>query len=527
MTGAPREIVTRLPATWDAGGEGADRDAQRRLYDLTRHHYRRRLRILTLIAIAGFALGSVLTLVIPQLISRDEGTNWPILWLCIGMVLVSTLLWRGSLWVPDRWIPLVAHVYIVLSTLAMSITEVIVIPPRHDDISGVSGICIWIVLFPMIIASRPRPTAVTAVICASLLPLCYLAMVPGNPYPAGRLLEWFVPGYFCAGLAYLSSLSVGTISAQLEAARARIRELSGYRLERCLAVGGMGEVWLARHRLLPMQAAIKLIRTDKRAGPDDHLTQRFRAEARAVAALRSPHIVRIYDYGIADDGALFFAMEYVPGIDLTQLMRREGRLQLVRARRILVQICYALEELHGAGLLHRDIKPDNVLLCRIAGQTDVVKLIDLGLAVELKDAPDNELAGTPGYLAPELVVGDGRASPASDLYGLGCIAWYLVAGEELFGGVDEAQRLIAHVADPVPELPRTLPNDLIDLIRNMVAKNPAARPASARAVRLRLQALALSTDWDDAAAEVWWDTTGRRLMHLRDAVQAASPPPTA
>ena len=141
----------------------------------------------------------------------------------------------------------------------MATTEVLVVPPKHQEISGISGICLWIVMAPLVLLASPKQTFVTASIAASWLPLIYLLSPYSGTYSPGHLIEWFVPGYFCAGLATVASRSINRLSRDLEKAREKLREWSGYRLVHQLAVGGMGEIWLARHRLLPQAAAIKFI----------------------------------------------------------------------------------------------------------------------------------------------------------------------------------------------------------------------------------------------------------------------------
>lgn len=492
-----------------------ERVAQERVLDLVGAQAARRLRSLALISVFGFALGLFLTLTIPSVVGEPEPVAWPLFWLCLGMVLISSVVAVAATSLPPARVTAFGHAYVLASAAAMSLTEMVVVPGRHADITGVSGICIWIVLFPMVIASRPLPTLVTAFASASMLPICYLLLADGpDPlFTAGHLVEWFVPGYFCAGLAWLAARSFTALADRLAAARAEIRELSGYRLEGRIGKGGMGEVWRARHRLLPQLAAVKFIRTDRDAGAGSVLAERFAGEARALASLRSPSTVRIYDYGVTESGELFYVMEHIDGIDLERLVLRCGPLPVARLLHLLIQACRALEELHGAGLLHRDIKPDNILLARIGGQPDAVKLIDFGLAIERRgEDPEGAVAGTVGYVAPELLLRSAAPSVASDLYGLGCVGWWLATGQELYPAGDDQEVMLSHVSAPLPEPAVELPSALLAVLQECLAKRPEQRPAGARELRGQLESLACIHVWDEGGAAAWWDAVGDDLV---------------
>ena len=299
-------------------------------------------------------------------------------------------------------------------------------------------------------------------------------------------------------------------------ALAAANELGAYRLVKQLGVGGMGEVWKAEHRQLARPAAIKLMRA---ASEQDVavLRERFTREAKVIAGLHSRHTVGLYDYGIANDGALYYVMELLDGFDLDQLVTAHGPVPPARAVAILRQACLSLAEAHDQGLVHRDIKPANIYLCRLADEVDVVKVLDFGLVLagkgtSLSDATrlsmPGTVFGTPTCMAPEQARGldiDRRA----DLYALGGVMWWLLTGDMPFQAPDAMGLLLAHVNEPVPDLAALrpdLPAPLVALVHDLLAKDPAARPADARVIiaRLRLLGPLGGAPWDEEIAQVWW-----------------------
>ena len=304
---------------------------------------------------------------------------------------------------------------------------------------------------------------------------------------------------------------------------AEASELGQYLLEEKIGGGGMGEVWRARHRLLIRPAAIKLIR-QRTLGPmaeDPELeVRRFEREARATAALTSPHTVQLYDFGVAEDGRLYYVMELLDGLDLETLVRQYGPLPAERVVHLLRQVCSALADAHGNGLVHRDIKPANVVVSRAGTTFDFVKVLDFGLvrldgarsAGAAKDAvnlsAEGSWSGTPGYMAPEVVLGAGDTDHRVDLYALGCVAYWLLTGKMVFEGENAMQVMMQH-AQAEPKRPsqrvdRPIPTALEDLIMDCLEKDPARRPLDAAAVAERLDAVPAGSVWTAERAEQWW-----------------------
>jgi tRNA A-37 threonylcarbamoyl transferase component Bud32 len=261
------------------------------------------------------------------------------------------------------------------------------------------------------------------------------------------------------------------------------RRLGQYRLKELIGAGGMGEVYLAEHVLLRRPCAVKLIRPE-RAGDQKNLL-RFEREVRATATLTGWHTVEIYDYGHAADGTFYYAMEYLPGPNLEQLVGRGGPLPPARAVHLLRQVCRALSEAHAIGLIHRDVKPSNVIACRRGGMDDVAKLLDFGLvqAQGLGEGSnrltlEGSVAGTPAYMSPEQAGGADGLDARSDIYSLGAVAYFLLTGRPPFVRKTGVQVLAAHLHEPPPP-PRALradvPPDLEAVVLRCLEKDPAKR----------------------------------------------------
>jgi eukaryotic-like serine/threonine-protein kinase len=278
--------------------------------------------------------------------------------------------------------------------------------------------------------------------------------------------------------------------------------LGQYVLVERLGAGGMGEVHRAEHRLLRRPCAIKLIRPEHAGNAD--VLRRFEREVQATASLTHPNTIAIYDYGITDDGTFYYAMEYLPGDTLEQLVARDGPMDAPRAIHVLRQIAGALHEAHRAGLTHRDIKPGNVMLGERGGVADVAKLLDFGLVTAQQttgDAGDGAISGitqvgtivgTPAYMSPEQCAGDQQPGPASDLYSLGAMGYFLVTGRAPFEGRAPLQMMLAHLSEAPPSarlLRPELPPDVDALLLRCLAKRPADRFASALALEQALRGL--------------------------------------
>ena len=303
----------------------------------------------------------------------------------------------------------------------------------------------------------------------------------------------------------------------------KARQLGQYVLEEKLGEGGMGVVYRARHAMLRRPTAIKLLLPD-RVGADN--LARFELEVRAAARLTHPNTVTVFDYGKTPDGIFYYAMELLDGASLTQVVRADGPLPPARVARFLHQVASALGEAHAAGLIHRDIKPDNIVVTERGRVPDVAKVIDFGLVKETAVdgaaglTAETTIVGTPMYLAPEAVRGDQRADGRSDLYALGATAFFMLTGEDLFAGKTAVEICSAHLLTepdrPSQRLGRGgLPEDIDDLVVRCLAKDPNERPGSADALASELEALSCYGQWSGADARRWWDEFGPVLARSK------------
>lgn len=288
--------------------------------------------------------------------------------------------------------------------------------------------------------------------------------------------------------------------------------LGHYRLLEKLGEGGMGEVWRARHQWLARPCAIKLIRPELLGdGKREAATERFQLEARTIARLTSPNTVRLYDFGVSETGGFYFVMELLTGMDVASVVERFGPLPPERVVALLRQVCRSLAEAHGEGVLHRDIKPQNLFLCRLGLEVDIVKVLDFGLVKTLDDrtvqiTAEGVLTGTPAYMPPERVLG-GAADERSDLYSLGCVAYWMLTGRTVFTG--DPMSVMIHHARTAPAPPstiagRALPADLEEIVLACLDKVPEKRPTSAVDLWRRLGDVGLTAPWSSERAELWW-----------------------
>ena len=293
--------------------------------------------------------------------------------------------------------------------------------------------------------------------------------------------------------------------------------VGSYSLIEQLGSGGMGEVWLARHQLLARPAAVKIVREAAvGAGEDAHaLRLRFTREAQATAELQSPHTVQLFDFGVTDTGSFYYVMERLRGMDLQRMVERYGPLPPARVIFLLKQACLSLSEAHALGLVHRDIKPANLFVCRLGSQYDFLKVLDFG--VVSRQARESTVSitvtgivlGTPAFLAPELVSGEGSFDGRADIYALGCVAFWLLTGRPPFEAGD-AMSMLMHHSNTTPLPPsamseETIPADVDELVLECLSKAPAQRPANADVLLERLSKLSIADRWEPRRARVWWE----------------------
>lgn len=342
-----------------------------------------------------------------------------------------------------------------------------------------------------------------------------------------RLLSYSWPGNMHELDAVIRQSVIVTLNTTIEEMDIQLlgaRRLGEYRLIKKLGEGGMGEVWLAKHEALGRTAAIKLIKPDifdRNELDPKEVTTRFKREARVTAMLKSPHTVRLYDFGKAPDGGLYYVMEFLEGMDLDVMVEKYGPLSPARMLHFIKGAAYSLAEAHSAGLIHRDIKPANIFAAALGYHRDFPKLIDFGIVRKFKGNVTRITAahvfpGTPEFSPPEMVTSPNNMDPCSDIYSLGCTAFYLVTGEVPFKGESEWAVMMAHTTAPPPRasaIRPELPAWIDDLLVEMMAKKPEDRPPSAETLIERIDAIPCDQLWSDKDAMAWWNEKG--LMSTR------------
>ncbi|HET9317600.1 MAG TPA: serine/threonine protein kinase [Vicinamibacteria bacterium] len=326
-----------------------------------------------------------------------------------------------------------------------------------------------------------------------------------------------------AGMAFASRRIYGLQKDVQKAER-----LGQYTLEEKVGEGGMGSVYRARHAFLRRPTAIKLILGE---GASPETLARFEREVQLTSQLTHPNTIAIYDYGRTPEGIFYYAMEYLPGLPLDYVINGDGPQPEPRVVHILKQICASLAEAHRTGLVHRDVKPANVMLCERGGTYDVVKVLDFGLVKELRSEDDAALTsvghvvGTPLYMAPEVVTAPTLVGPRSDVYAVGAIAYGLITGQHVFEGKSSPE-IVAHHLHTAPMLPserlgREVAPFLERLTLACLAKKPDDRPADAGTLLALLEEEWTGPSWTQREARAWWETRAPEMLAYRRAQQAS------
>ena len=318
-----------------------------------------------------------------------------------------------------------------------------------------------------------------------------------------------------AGTVVLALVSVA-VSRSLYSLRRtayKAERLGNYIIDREIGVGGMGQVYAAHHALLRRPTAVKVIRADQE--DREGALRRFEQEVQLSAGLTHPNTITIFDFGRTSDDTFYYAMEYLAGLDLEELVERYGPLPPPRVAYILRQALGSLAEAHSRGIIHRDVKPSNIYLTQRGGLFDFVKLLDFGLAKQIVSEGATELTktgmlfGTPRYLAPETVYGTEKADHRSDLYNLGGVAYWMLTGQPPFAARSSVELIVDHVKTvPVPpsQLSETpIPPELDVLVMKLLEKRPEDRFSSAGAVEAALERIEFPERWTQADARAWWE----------------------
>jgi serine/threonine-protein kinase len=491
----------------------------------------RRLRVLSTMLATLFVAMASLSLVFSLAGFHPDGSldltewigrYWKLLLLTISLSASAALLWRR----PPRTVGGLRLIeLVVIGALAIYMLQLNVLPFAWDFLVEAGqqpsprGRLAYRMCYTMMVALQwffiltlygtfipntwRRCAGVVAVLAASPLVLFIVQGVwlrPLDPtiFWIGLLqIAFFVT--FAAVIAVVACSRIEILRRQVGEAH----KLGQYMLKEKLGEGGMGEVYLAQHVLLRRPCALKLIRPE-RAG-DAKILHRFEREVQATATLTHPNTVQVYDYGHTEDGTFYYVMEYLPGLTLEALVNQAGPLPPARAIHFLRQVCGALAEAHAGGLIHRDVKPGNVMICERGGTPDVAKLLDFGLVLpptgDVKSdrvTQDGTVAGTPAYLSPEQAGGQEAVEARSDIYSVGALAYFLLTGRPPFAGRTGMKLIAAHlyeVPDPLSRHRPDVPADLEAVILRCLAKDPNARFPDALSLRAALSSCAAAAQW--------------------------------
>jgi serine/threonine protein kinase len=385
---------------------------------------------------------------------------------------------------------------------------------RPELVASLTTLTVCILRAVLIPSSTLRTLVLTAIAAAPCLVVAWIVHRDTTVVNAAGFHQTRLSVTLNTGIWWLVQVVVATLTTRvIYGLRQRVREarqLGQYMLEKKLGEGGMGVVYRASHALLRRPTAVKLL-VSERAG--ERAIQRFEREVRLTARLTHPNTVTIYDYGRTPDGVFYYAMELLDGIDLEELVQKSGPRPPARVCQILIPGAGALAEAHAIGLIHRDVKPANIMVCRQIGRADIVKLLDFGLVREMDSADKTRsdihtLTGTPLYMAPESIVNPSHVDGRADLYALAAVGYFLLVGAPVFEGRTMVEVCGLHLhAEPVPpseRLGRTLPEGLERAILHGLAKKPDDRFPSAEAFAHELRLASEGVSWTPEEARAWW-----------------------
>jgi serine/threonine-protein kinase len=402
--------------------------------------------------------------------------------------------------------------------------------PGSGYARGLVGVALGLVLRAIVVPSSPRRTFALGLVASALTVGASTWWHAGQ---GGRQAETVHAAW--TALTCLGAVAISTVASRsIFGLREQVREasqLGQYTLLEKIGEGGMGAVYRASHVMLRRPTAVKLLPPGQRGA---ERLQRFEREVQMTSRLTHPNTVAIYDYGRTADGVFYYAMEYLEGLNLEGLTRHDGPQSAGRVVHVLRQVASSLAEAHEIGLIHRDVKPANVILVpQRGGAPDVAKVVDFGLVKELDQdtdlSRDDQIAGTPLYLAPEAITSPGRVGARSDLYSLGCVGYFLLTGRPVFEGRNMVEVCGHHLhtkpQPPAERLGQPVPAGLSALLLACLEKDPAERPSFAGAFLDTLDRLADVPPWTGELARAWWTTRGAPIVaRVRAEAKAPRPP---
>jgi serine/threonine-protein kinase len=520
LVGSPGSAPTWWPGAEKQRETGSPRVAvaaeSPQIADETSRLLRQRLKALTLV-LGGLLLVSL----VADIIYHELLIPW------LRVLVLGLILGLCGLLHSRRSLPIRVLRWAEVGVLLTVGLQLVVVPSvtmvwsaRAGDIAETALAAAWnyagwsiLILINGVFVPNTWKRAAFLLLPAAVVPLVVVPVVASLSEPVDRYLVegglelmWMMPPVAALAAVYAAHIHDSTRRAEFQA-----RKFGQYRLTERIGGGGMGEVYKAEHRLLKRPCALKLILPSHTADPN--FLARFEREVRATARLTHWNTIQIYDFGRTAEGAFYYVMELLDGLNLGEIVRRAGPLAPARAVHLLRQTCAALEEAHASGLIHRDIKPENIFAARLGVVYDVAKLLDFGVVKEPAKPGDPRLTaqgtvvGTSFYMSPEQATADVNITPRADLYSLGAVAYFLLTGQPPFVRPHAAEVLIAHVrekAKPPCEIVSDLPADLERIVLQCLAKKPGDRFASAADLEHALAACDCADQWTQDQAAAWW-----------------------
>lgn len=484
-------------------------------------------RVLALLTLGWIGLVTFTSIYVGSF-SFNRG-SLPILVASVALATLWLLL-RGAPRSP-RFVRAVELSTLFVATAAFSSLALVLDLTASPDMVVRTAITYMLLVYAVYVPSTARRTLVVAgLMTVPLLGCIFLAFRQWDPalydppaaiWPKGKVGDMAYPATIASAFIWGIAVAMATGFSQtiygLRKAARNLQRLGQYTLEKKLGEGGMGVVYRASHAMLRRPTAIKLLLPD-RAGKDALI--RFEREVRRTAMLTHPNTVTVFDYGRTTDGVFYYAMELLEGASLEEIVEVDGPQPEERIIHLLEQVAGSLAEAHDAGLIHRDVKPGNILVVDRGGISDLVKVVDFGLVKDddfrarsgSTSAPAltvaNAITGTPLYIAPEAVKAPETVDARSDLYALGAVGYWLLTGTHVFDGKSIldvcAQHLYSVPDPPSTRLDAPVTPDLEAVLLACLAKRPDDRPASAQVLRERLRACAAAGRWTNARAAQWW-----------------------
>jgi len=497
-----RATATGAHRTWSERGEATDAEERRRA-----------LPKLFGFVLVGWLLFGLLDVYIALVASPSTPLAWMLGWRIAGAVppLAGWLLHRKRTQVDALSSALELATFMgVAFCLAMRALAF-----GGLDSHLVSGVSLLIMVQTLAVPVRWQRSTLPVLLTYAVYPTVMALAALSNPAVAA---QWhatersgFVVDYSIVAAVAFGGVIGGHIIWAMRRQLYYARRLGRYRLKARIGHGGTSEVWLAWDDGMRRDVALKIL--DRSVSSDATAIARFEREAMAASGLQSPNTIRVFDFGASDDGVWFMAMEHLEGVDLATLVDEVGPLPAARAVRFARQACGALTEAHDAGIVHRDVKPDNLFVCRMGDEADFLKVLDFGIA-KIEGAEEDATVtragwvhGTPAYMSPEVCNGE-RADPRSDVYSLGSVLYFLLTGTPPFTALTAAAVMVAHVSE-VPERPSgrvPVPEDVERVVMRALEKEPEARFQSARDMELALAQCKDAGGWTRAQATEFWST---------------------